>query len=154
MGSTWVIPPNAGCPEVFEANRHRTDIEVELDLAGAARTVQDESGPERGMSGERQFLLYREDAHPHSALAFDGRAGKDESRLREICFFGERLHLRVGEAPAVENHGECVSFKRSGAEDIDLNERESLSQGPRGIRWNVGWCLRPTGPRHTGLTEF
>lgn len=77
------------------------------------------------MSGERQFLLYREDAHPHSALAFDGRAGKDESRLREICFFGERLHLRVGEAPAVENHGECVSFKRSGAEDSRF-ERERI----------------------------
>src|SRR5712671_431763 len=73
------------------------------------------------MTGEWQFLLYREDAHANTVLAFGGSvAGQNECGLGEVHLFGERLHLGVGESSAVGKYGQRITLERTRREHVPL----------------------------------
>src|SRR6202023_2816742 len=90
----------------------------------------------------------REDPHP----VVGARTGRreHESGLREVHPAGKPLHLAVGEASAVEHHGQRVTEIRRGAEDIDLaegtlhNKRVCHARQPR-IAPPAGWSSLVTG---------
>src|SRR5258706_10817771 len=73
------------------------------------------------MTGEWQFLLYREDAYTNALLALRGGvAGQNERGFREVHLFGERLHLGVGESSAVGEYGQRITLERTRREHVPL----------------------------------
>src|SRR5438874_11895223 len=78
------------------------------------------------MSGERQLLLHRKNAHSYPALLFAGCVTrKDERRLRQIHFAGNRLHLIIAESSAIRKDGERIALKRIRRENVKLRKRKS-----------------------------
>ena len=91
----------------------------------AASATQNESGAERGMSGERQFFLHREDTHADTTVFFrSGFPGKNESSFREVHFARQSLHLSGAEAAAVEENRQRVSGESAIRKDIHLHHGE------------------------------
>jgi hypothetical protein len=73
------------------------------------------------MSGEWQFLFYREDSYADATFTFGRRvAGKDERGLGEIHLFGDGLHFGVGESVGVGEYGQRVAFEGIGSKYIPL----------------------------------
>jgi len=66
------------------------------------------------MSGERQFLLYGEDADPGPSLAFDrGITGQDKCSFRQIHFAGDSLHFYIVQTAAVGEDGKRIALERA-----------------------------------------
>jgi len=108
-----------------EIDRDGAHIEVEADLVCAGISAQSEGSAQRGMSGERQFLLNGEDADPCPALAFDrGITGQDKCSFRQIHFAGDGLHFFIVQTAAVWEDGERIALERARSEDVELDERE------------------------------
>ena len=64
------------------------------------------------VTGKRQFLLRREDAHAHAFLSFDsGIAPLNECGLGQIEFARDCLHALCGRAHSVEDDGETVALE-------------------------------------------
>ena len=71
------------------------------------------------MSGEGQFLLRGEDAHPHAFALFGCRiAPLDEGCLGKIEFARDCLHAFGGKPDRIEDDREAIAFERSVSEDI------------------------------------
>jgi len=75
------------------------------------------------MSGERQFLLYGEDADTGPSLAFDrGITGQDKCSFRQIHFASDSLHFYIVQTAAVGEDGKRIALERAGSEYIKLDE--------------------------------
>src|SRR5436190_23723757 len=75
------------------------------------------------MSGERQFLLDREDADFLSVTSFNGRiARENESRFRKIHLARQRLHLSVRQLASFRENRQRITRERRLREYIHLNE--------------------------------
>ena len=125
-------PDEAGPRRVaFELYRHRTDALLENEAGGSLRDAlgsQDPRGPDRGMPGERHLARRREDADCRHAIRAGGR--QHEHRLRLVHLAGDRLHLTVVEATAVEEHGQPVAGEDLLGEDVDLHVFEFARHDP------------------------
>src|SRR5258706_14636234 len=102
-------------------HRNFADIQLKRNLLRAALAAQRKRGSQRGMTGEWQFLLYREDAYTNALLALGGGvAGQNERGFGEVHLFGERLHLGVGESSAVGEYGQRITLERTRREHVPL----------------------------------
>ncbi len=64
-------------------------------------------------------------SHAHAALEFRFRiAGTDESRLREVHLFRDRLHLLFAQSTGVKEHSQRISLQWLGREYIPLRHRQ------------------------------
>ena len=106
------------------ATPHRPDLFLEhqhhLPLADSGRgTLQPEEhgGPDRRVAGKRQFPRRGEDADRGAMHGV--RRRRDEHRLRQVEFAGDRLHPRVVEATRIEHHGELVAGEWPVGEDVE-----------------------------------
>ena len=57
---------------LFEAHRNLADFQIEYDLIRTGVLAQVPGGAERGMSGERQLFVHREDADLVAFPLLDG----------------------------------------------------------------------------------
>jgi glutathione S-transferase len=78
------------------------------------------------MAGERQFAARREDTHAVVRRIVLGR--QHEGRFGQVRPRREVLHLFVGQANAIEHHGQWIAAIRRGGEDVDLLERALLHE--------------------------
>jgi len=95
------------------------------------------------MSGERQFLSRREDAHPIARLGV--RRRQHEGRLRQIGPARHGLHVLRAETFGIEDNGDRIACKRTQAKHIHLGESahhwtpaERRREGARS--WHGGQC--------------
>src|SRR5580692_10170854 len=78
------------------------------------------------MSGEWQFLFYREDSDADAAFTLCGRvARKNERGLGEIHLLGDGLHFGIGEAARVGKYCQRIAFERIGSKYVPLRHRQT-----------------------------
>ena len=105
-----------------EAHRHGAGVQIEPDFGRTRLATQNKSSAKRRMSGEGQFFLDSEDAHPDSATLFRrGVSGKNKSSFGEIHLTRQCLHGFRAESTAVQKNCQRVAGEGAVGEHIDLH---------------------------------
>ena len=76
-----------------------------------------DGGADFGLAGEGHLMGAGEDAHARRVGGV-GR-GQHEGRLAVVHLGGERLHLRIAQAPRIGENGELVAAEAGFREDVD-----------------------------------
>ncbi len=95
----------------------RWDLQGQAAVLRAARLGQHEARADAGMAGEGHLGGDVEDAHPGGVGGIFRR--QDEGGLAKVHLCGEVLHLGVGQATAVGEHGEGIAAEPVVGEDVE-----------------------------------
>ena len=121
---------------ILETYRDRSHVQVQLHFVCACLSPQRKSRAQRGMPGERQFFLHGEDSDTHATLGLHGWVthfcvtrgripGQNESRLRKIHLFRDRLHLGVAQPATVEKYCQRIPFEWPRRKNVPLRHSQS-----------------------------
>ena len=107
--------------------RSHTQLEDEPLLARTNRAFDREGkrAADGRVAGHRQFLAWREDAHPDVAAAL-GR--EDERRFGEGHLLGDALHLLGGQSLRLGEHRELIALEAAIGEDVEVEISEHMDE--------------------------
>src|ERR1039458_9057 len=108
---------------LLEAHSDFADLQIEYDLIRIRVLAQVPGGAERGMSGEGQLFVHREDADLVAFPSLDGCvAGQNERCLGQIGFARELLHFAVAQATSIAEDRELIALERAAGKHIKLDK--------------------------------